>query len=156
MEPVPVISSEEVQVEEFRDIFPFLSSAELSELGAYLKFGEWREGEVVMCCGMPGDFIGFLLTGRLAVKKEAIFPGRFVMLALLERGSLVGELAAVAGRRQATVTAIEDCRMLTLSRSDLALLLNSSPVLGQKVLLRIIHILGHRLDKANERLARLL
>jgi len=156
MGTVAGITAEKYQPEELRDLFPFLSSEDMEELYVYLEVREWQAGEVVLRSGEPGDFLGFLTAGRLAVKKEGIFPGRFVLVAVLERGSLVGEVAATGGQCQATVIVMEDCQFLALSRENLALLLERSPALGRKLLLRIIHILGQRLGKANERLARLL
>jgi CRP-like cAMP-binding protein len=110
-----------------------------------------------MKSGEPGDFLGFLVEGKLAVKMETIFPGKFILVAVLERGSLVGEISAVdGGSRHATVVAAEKSRLLILSCEKMEQMLRQTPALGLKLLRRIIHVLGHRLDKASDRLARLL
>lgn len=143
--------------EELNDIFSFLSAEELGELLAYLEFREWQPAEIVMKSGEPGDFMGFLVEGKLAVKMAAIFPGRFILVAVLERGSMVGEISVVGGeQRHATVVAMEKSRLLILSRENMELMLGQAPVLGQKLFRRIIHVLGHRLSKASDRLSRLL
>ena len=143
--------------EELTDIFPFLSAEEMAELFAYLEFREWHPGEIVMKSGEPGDFMGFLAEGKLAVKMEAIFPGKFILVAVLERGSLVGEISAVGGgHRHATVVATEKSHLLILSREKMEQLLGQAPALGLKLLRRIIYVLGHRLGKASDRLSRLL
>ena len=143
--------------EGLHDIFSFLSAEEMAELFVYLEFREWQSAEMVMKSGDPGDFMGFLVEGKLAVKMDAIFPGKFILVAVLERGSLVGEISAVeGGNRHATVIATEKSRLLILSREKLEQLLAQAPVLGLKLLRRIIHVLGHRLGKASDRLARLL
>jgi len=143
--------------EELRDIFSFLTAEEMGELFTYLAFREWQSAEVVMKSGDPGDFMGFLVEGKLAVKMETIFPGKFILVAVLERGSMVGEISAVeGGQRHATVVATEKSQLLTLSCENLGLMLRQSPALGLKLLRRIIHVLGHRLGKASDRLSKLL
>ncbi len=143
--------------EELHDIFSFLSVAEMGELFAYLEFREWQSAEIVMKSGDPGDFMGFLVEGKLAVKMEGIFPGKFVLVAVFERGSLVGEVSVVeGGHRHATVIATEKSHLLILSRENMELLLQQAPALGLKFFRRIIHVLGHRLGKASDRLSKLL
>lgn len=143
---------------ELNDIFAFLSSEEMGELFAYLEFREWQSAEIVMKSGDPADFMGFLVEGKLAVKMEGIFPGKFVLVALLERGSLVGEISVVEGgaARHATVVAVEKSHLLILSRENMEMLLRQAPALGLKFFRRIIHVLGHRLGKASDRLSQLL
>lgn len=143
--------------EELADIFSFLSAEEMGELFAYLEFREWQPAEIVMKSGDPGDFMGFLLAGKLAVKMEGIFPDKFILVAVLERGSLVGEISVVEGGcRHATVVATEQSQLLILTRENMELMLVRSPALGLKFFRRIIHVLGHRLGKASDRLSRLL
>ena len=143
--------------EELNDIFSFLSAEEMGELRAYLEFREYQPAETVMKSGDPADFMGFLVEGRLAVKMEGIFPGKFILLALLERGSVVGEISVVAGgHHHATVVATEKSHLLILSQENMELLLSQAPALGLKICRRIIHVLGHRLGKASDRLANLL
>ena len=143
--------------EELHDIFSFLSAEEMGVFFAYLELREWQSAEIVMKSGDPGDFMGFLVEGKLAVKMEGIFPDKFILVAVLERGSLVGEISVVEeGYRHATVVATEKSHLLTLTRKNMELMLGHSPALGLKFFRRIIHVLGHRLGKASDRLSRLL
>ena len=126
-------------------------------LFAYLELREWQAGEIVLKKGEPADFMGFLVVGKLAVKMEAIFPGRFILVAVLERGSMLGELSVVeGGGRYATVVATENSHLLIISRKNMELMLGQAPALGLKIFQRIISVLGHRLGEASGRLARLL
>ena len=143
--------------EELNDIFSFLSAEEMGELFVHLELREWQPADVVMKKGDPGDFMGFLVEGKLAVKMEGIFPGKFVLIAVLERGSLVGEISvAEGGPRQATVFATEKSQLLILPREKMELLLKQAPALSLKLFRRVIHVLGHRLGKASGRLSKLL
>ena len=141
----------------FAAMCPFLSPEEAALLRPYLSVREWAAGEVVMRDGEAGDFLGFLAHGRLAVRKETIFPGKHVLVAFLEPGALVGEVAGVTrGPRNTTVAAIEDSRLFVFATNDLDRLLMESPTLGITLLKRIITVLGTRLHCATDRLAKLL
>lgn len=143
--------------EELNDIFSFLSAGEVGELYSFLELREWQSAEVVIQSGDPCDFVGFLVEGKLAVKMEAIFPGKFILVAVLERGSLVGEISVVEGeKRHATVVATEKSCLLVLPQEKMELLLKQAPSLALKLFQRIIHVLGHRLNMASDRLSRLL
>ncbi|MGV1099266.1 cyclic nucleotide-binding domain-containing protein [Thiovibrio sp. JS02] len=142
---------------ELNDIFSFLSPAEIEALAAYLEPRSCRAGEVLMREGDVGDSMGFLVSGKLAVKKETTFPGKFVLMAVLERGSMVGEVSVVeCGRRNATVVATEMSQLLMLSCQGVEKLARENPSLGLALLRRIIHVMGYRLRKASDRLSRLL
>jgi CRP-like cAMP-binding protein len=101
--------------------------------------------------------MGFVLDGKLAVKKETRFPGRFTLIAILDHGAMVGEISAVdRGLRTATVAAMEDSRLLVLSCDNLEKMENENPALAFKILKRIIHVLSLRQRRAYDRLSTLL
>ena len=143
--------------EELQEIFPFLTAEESEQFCLYLEVREWQADGVLMRDGDPGNFMGFLVRGKLAVKKETTFPGKHTLVALLERGSMVGEIAVIEPcPRNATVVAAENSKLLVLTSESLDKLLEENPKLGTKLLKRIIHVLGSRLRKASDRLALLL
>ncbi len=140
-----------------KTVLKFLNEQEVGELCPYLELREWRKDEVLMNDGEQGDFMGFVLEGKLAVKKETRFPGRFTLIAILDRGAMVGEISAVdRGLRTATVAAMEDCRLLVLSCDNLEKMENENPVLAFKVLKRVVHVLSLRQRRAYDRLSALL
>lgn len=143
--------------DELRNIFSFLSETECVDICVYLELKEWAAGAVLMKDGEPGDFMGFLVDGKLAVKKETSFPGKHILVAILEQGSMVGEISAVEPQlRNATVVATEKSRLLVLTHENLNKLLDANHDLGAKLLKRIIHVLSVRLRKASDRLSWLL
>ena len=140
-----------------KTVFKFLTKEELADICPYLEFRSWRKGEVLMNDGEQGDFMGFVLDGKLAVKKETNFPGRFTLIAILDRGAMVGEISAVdRGLRTATVAAMEDSSLLVLSCDELERLIAEKPALSFKLLKRIIHVLSLRQRRAYDRLSALL
>ena len=72
-------------------VLKFLEDEEIDTLCPYLEHMTWQKGETLMNDGEAGDFMGFLLSGKLAVKKETSFPGRFTLVAILDKGAMVGE-----------------------------------------------------------------
>jgi len=138
-------------------VLKFLNKDEIAEICPYLRFREWRKGEILMNDGEQGDFMGFVLDGKLAVKKETNFPGRFTLIAILDRGAMVGEISAVdRGLRTATVSAMEDTRLLILSCDDLEKIVAEKPAIAFKLLKRIIHVLSLRQRRSYDRLCALL
>ena len=143
--------------QELNGIFPFFAQHELETFLPYLTLKEWPAEQVIMRDGDPGDFMGFLLAGKLAVKKETSFPGKYILVAVIEPGSMVGEISVVEkGQRSATVVTMENSRLLVLSFEAMERMLLENNELAVKLLKRIIHVLGYRLRKASERLSWIL
>lgn len=137
--------------------FPYLLPEECKVLCSFLEYKKCTKDEVFIQQGDPGDFMAFLLTGKLAVKKETRFPGKFVLVAILEGGSLVGEVSVVEENpRTATVVAMEESELLILSHERAKKLTAENPQLAIKLLKKIIRVLGARLQSSSTRLAQLL
>ncbi len=137
--------------------FGFLSYEERQQICPYLTYKEYPAKSVIMRENESSDFMGFLARGRLAVKKETGFTGKYIVLAMLEHGTVVGETEIMGhGPRASTVVAVEDSVILAMTESSLDRLFTEQPVLGYKILKRIIYIISLRLRKAGERLSQLL
>ncbi len=137
--------------------FPYLLPEECKILCSFLEYRKCAKDEVFIRQGDPGDFMGFLLTGKLAIKKETPFLGKFVLVAILESGSLVGEISVVESNpRTATVVAMEESEILILHHYKTEKLLEENPLLAIKLLKKIIRVLGTRLQRSSARLAQLL
>ena len=136
---------------------PFLASHERQELCAYLDYAHFASDKVIINHGDPGDFMGFVVSGKLAVKKQTEFPGKFILVALLQAGAMVGEIAVVsASPRTASVVTVEESEMLLLTHDKARQLLAEKPALGVKLLEQIILVVGARLQRSSQRLAQLL
>ena len=123
----------------------------------YLQVKVCPDKAVLMEENEASDYLGFLAEGRLAVKKETDFKGKYIILAILEKGTVVGETEILGhGPRSSTVMAVEESRLLTLTDESFDLLLKEAPPLGIKLLKRIVYIMSLRLRKAGERLSQLL
>ncbi len=107
--------------------FAHLPSPVLEGLGSRLTEERFHSGDTVVFEGDAGDRLYLIVEGRAEASTAG--PSGTVPLATLESGELFGEIALLepAGRRQATVTASEDLRLLSLHAADFQRVLNAHP-----------------------------
>jgi CRP/FNR family transcriptional regulator, cyclic AMP receptor protein len=140
-----------------RSTFSFLAGEEIKTFCDYLNLRVFPADAILMAEGESGDFMGFLVKGRLAVKKETSFAGKYILLAILDPGSMVGEISVMNQcRRTAAVTAMEESQLLILNSQRMNELIEREPRLGIKIMRRIIQVLSLRLQGADDRLVKLL
>lgn len=105
----------------------------------------YRAGEYIMRQGDPGNSAYFIQSGRVLISLTRA-DGSVLQMGYRGPGGLVGEMAIVDdGPRSASVRAIEDCRLLEISKHDFTRALrNSNPIVGlvtRLILLRYRDIL---------------
>jgi CRP-like cAMP-binding protein len=134
-------------------IFNLLTDEELEQIVPFFESANCPAGSVLFQEGDAGDFTGFIFSGKFEVKKQTEFKGRQIVLALLTRGSLLGELSMVdESPRSATVVAQEDSELIILRRNALDSLMQKYPYIGIKILKGLNRVLAIRLRKAVDRL----
>ncbi|MCK9293698.1 MAG: cyclic nucleotide-binding domain-containing protein [Desulfobulbaceae bacterium] len=129
----------------------------MEQLITYLEPRHFARGEIVWQQGDPMDYMGFLVDGGLVVKREGRFPGKNIILAILEKGSLFGEMAVAASHQHSvTISAVEETLAYVLSFANAQRLFQKEPVLSIKLLKKIVVVCGLRLQYTGSRLAELL
>ena len=147
----------DARAEDIRQAFNFLSKKEIEELCNYLELREWQADAVVMKEKAIEDYVGFLIEGKLAVKKKKGDWGKHIIIAILEKGAMVGEGAFIeSGPRSNDVIAIESSRLLTLSAPKMDELVLNNPLLAVKLMKRMLFIMSIRLRNASDRISELL
>lgn len=147
----------DAQTEDIRKAFNFLSIEEIEELCTYLELREWQADAVVMKEGAAEDYMGFLIEGKLVVKNKTDYWGKNIIIAILEKGAVVGEGAFLdTGPRSNDIIAAEPSRLLTLSAPKMEELIVKNPALAIKIMKRILYIMSKRLRKAGDRISELL
>ena len=112
-------------------VFAALDGTELAEMAGLLQAEHYAAGQVVFAEGDPGDRL-LIVAGGTAELCAAGSVGT-VPLATLERGDLIGEQALLAqgtGRRNASLTAAGELRLLAMSEAALDALLARHPSLA--------------------------
>ena len=111
-------------------VFARLPPARIDELLARFERIDARRGEVLIREGEEGDFYYVIESGRCQVERKV--GGVRVALAELKSGDAFGEEALASdARRNATVTAATDCRLLRLGKKDF------KELLGEPLLQRV-------------------
>jgi CRP-like cAMP-binding protein len=127
--------------EEVRKISDFFQCRSVSS-GSIL----WREGD---SC----DYVAFIGSGRVKVKKETELKGNQVVLGIYGKGSFVGALCILDGSPRAiTAEALEDVSLAVITRESFDELMDQYPELGAKILKGMLLSVSKRLKNSFDRL----
>jgi CRP-like cAMP-binding protein len=134
-------------------IFYLFDDEDIDKIAPFFELRDHPAGSIIFKEGDPGDFIGFVISGKLEVKKQTEFKGNQLIIALLTKGAMVGELSMFDKRqRSATVEAVEDTSLIIFRSESMESLMQQHPYTGIKILKGLIKVLSLRLRKATERL----
>lgn len=129
-------------------IFADLSSETLSEITRTLRLTTLPANSNLIMVEQPGDRVYIILTGTVKVFVEHA-DGSEVILALLGRGEIVGEMSLVDNlTRSASVSTLEECTLAWLDRASFWRQMSSNQQLTQNM----VTLLSRRLRLANTRI----
>jgi len=134
----------------------FFNDPQLRQICHLFKVKTLSKGQVLFKEGEPGQFIAFVISGKLEIKKQTEFPDKHFVLAMLGPGAFVGEMAIADKEdniRSATATALEDTTIAFLERKDFEQLLIKYPESSVRLLRAMLRIVCQRLDGVNQRMA---
>jgi len=134
--------------------FSFLSDDDVRQLSPYFDCRQAASGETLWKEGEEEDYVVFIVSGRIEVRKSTEFRGKQVVVGLYGKGSLVGELCILNNiKRAVTAVVTEDADLLILSHEDLEAIIRENPALGAKLLKGMLYAVSLRLRKSFDRLA---
>tara|TARA_B100002051_G_scaffold929_1_gene833 strand:+ start:633 stop:1115 length:483 start_codon:yes stop_codon:yes gene_type:complete len=132
-------------------IFDGLSHKELSEVARLTHERAYKKDEHIFKQHAPAEGMYVILDGAVEIKD----PESGTIFASLETGDFFGELALLDEEpRSASAHAIQPSRLIGFFRTDLLTLMKIYPELGNKIMLNLARVLGERLRKTNEELAK--
>lgn len=138
----------------FRD---FSSDEDVNRLLEVMDPVELKAGGVLFSQDHEADGIYFIVSGKLAVQKETGFAARQQVVALLEKGSPVGEGGMLDGVLHSTmVVAVTDSTLLYLTRSSFDQLCGERPEFGLMFFRWLLGRVALRLQANTKRLAHVL
>lgn len=150
-------SESPASLRQFQEVFPDYTTNEIDKLFCYLELRRYSVGETVWKQADPMEYMGFLVAGRLVVKRQGRFPGKNIILAILEKASMFGEMSVAASHQHSvTISALEETQAYVLSFDNAQKLFQKEPALAIKLLKKIVVICGLRLQHSGSRLAELL
>jgi CRP-like cAMP-binding protein len=115
-------------------IFENLQGDELEHLSTLLRSRRYAKGEVIFHQGDIGTALYILRKGQVAIRLSSE-DGKEVILALLDRGDVFGELALLDDEPRSTdAVAREEVDLLSLQREDFRKFLEERPQVAMRLL----------------------
>ena len=137
--------------------FGLLDEKASSELASLFTEMELVAGGILFDYADSAEQCYLLIDGHLAVHKKTGFLDKMQVVALLDSGAIVGEGAFLhQHQRNTRVSAIEDSKLLSLSKTDFKQFKEKFPKSANQILEYIFSIVSLRLEKTTERLAHIL
>jgi CRP/FNR family transcriptional regulator len=132
-------------------IFETLSEAEFKTLEHVFVVRTYKRNQVILLEEETGKFMYIVLAGKIKVTKSTE-GGKENLLAIHQVGDFFGEMALLDGRTSpATVSAMEDCRIILIAAADFY----NHLMRNEKVVQQIIQVLCARLRHSWGQLQRL-
>lgn len=133
-------------------IFSRLTQNELSTLVNHMGFQNVKKDKVLFDEGDEGDYICFVVDGRLDVIKKT-FDNEEIIINSLSKGQSFGEMSIIeSSPRSATVKATTKTEMVCLNKKDFDSIHTNHPDIGMKILKGISLLLSRKLRQTSSRL----
>ena len=134
-------------------LFESLSVKELKLVERLVHHRTYFSGEEIL---KPGSSMGLymIVKGKVNIFYDSPNEEKSSILSRLSEGDFFGELSLVRekGYHKTTAKAMEPAELLGFFRPELLSLIEKSPKIGSKILMKLAEILGLRLKKAGEQL----
>jgi len=138
------------------EIFGDLDDDEMEGLAEICDVLEMRVGEYVFHEGDEGDRLYIIESGEVRISRVVPGTGEEA-LTILKRGAVFGEMAILDQSERSTDAIINKrCKLLSISRANFEMMLNSDPTLANKILRSVVRMLCARLRMTNETLRSLM
>ena len=109
----------------------------------------WHEGD-------NDNKVGFILSGKIGIKKMTSFTDKHVIVGTYGPGSVFGELCLLTNEpRTVGAEVLEDVDLLFLTNDEFENLIVSHPYLGLKLLRSLFRMTSTRLSSSYSRIASL-
>jgi CRP/FNR family transcriptional regulator, cyclic AMP receptor protein len=120
-----------------------------SDLTAFFEIKNVPTGEPLWKKEDPFDYIAFIVSGKVEIKKEAEFGGMNVIIGIYSKGALC---ILDESLKKVTAVALEDVSLAIITQENLDKLIDINPVLGAKLLKGMLLTVSDRLRKSFDRI----
>jgi CRP/FNR family cyclic AMP-dependent transcriptional regulator len=122
-------------------LFATLTDTEFESLEHIFVLRAYRKNQIIFLEEDTGNYMYIVIAGKVKITKSSP-GGKETLLAIHRPGDFFGEMALLDGKTSpATVSAIEDCKIVSVSKADFNHLL----MRNEKVVYQIIQVLCGRL-----------
>ena len=132
-----------------KSVFNYLSDEDLKNLSAFFESKNIPAGETLWKEEDPFDYIAFIVSGRVEIKKETEYRGKNMILGIYSMGALC---ILDDSLRKVTAVALEDVSLAIITQKNLDKLIATNPELGAKLLKGMLLTVSDRLRKSFDRL----
>jgi len=132
-----------------KSVFNFLSDEDLRNLSAFFESKNIPAGETLWKEEDPFDYIAFIVSGKVEIKKETEFGDMNVIMGIYSKGALC---ILDDSLRKVTAVALEDVSLAIITQEKLDKLIDTNPGLGAKLLKGMLLTVSARLRKSFDRL----
>ncbi len=132
-----------------KSVFKFLSDEDLKNLSVYFESKYVPAGEPLWKEEDPFNYIAFIVSGRVEIKKETEYKGKNVIIGIYSKGALC---ILDDSFRKVTAVALEDVSLAIITQENLDKLIDTNPGLGAKLLKAMLFTVSDRLRKSFDRL----
>jgi len=130
-------------------VFDFLSHDDFKSISPFLEAKHIPAGETLWQEEDPFDYIAFIVSGKVEIRKEAEFGDMVVVMGVYGKGALC---ILDDSLRKVTAIAREDVSLAVITRANLDKLIAANPGLGAKLLKEMLLTVSDRLRKSFDRL----
>lgn len=136
-------------------LFANLNKREIKKVAQIVHERQYHPGEYMFQKDHPGAAMFIIQSGEIKIVLPGSSPNKQVVLATLEHGSFLGELALLDDSpRSASAYVVETTKAYAFFRTDLNKLIESDPTIGSKILKELALIIGKRLKATNEQISK--
>jgi CRP-like cAMP-binding protein len=136
----------------FSPLFENFNQTEIRVLSQFMQAYRTEPGVEIIREGDAGDFMVFLIEGRIEVFKQDRWNAPR-LIAVIAPGQSFGEMSMIDGEpRFASCIAAEPCMIAVLSRDSLARIILEHTTLGAKILMELVLMLSQRLRQTSSKL----
>lgn len=132
--------------------FDALSEKELNILMIYMSLYELKSGEFLFKEGEIGQYVSFVVEGKLDVIKKSI-TGSDITITTVTKGYSIGDMSLIDKTpRSASIRAHSKSTLAILPRSAFKVILNKHPTIGIKILIGFARFQTENLRKTSNQL----
>lgn len=132
--------------------FDDLSEKELNALMAFMSLYELKSGEYLFKEGEMGQYVAFVVDGRLEVLRKSI-TGAEIAITTITKGYSIGDMSLIdKAPRSATIRARNKSTLAILPQSAFKIILKKHPAIAIKILIGFARFQTENLRKTSNQL----
>jgi CRP/FNR family cyclic AMP-dependent transcriptional regulator len=131
------------------NVFNFLTDEDLKNLSTFFAPKIIPAGKYLWDEEILSDYIAFIISGKVELKKETEFKNKNVLLGVYQKGAV---LMLDLSLKKVTAEAHDDVMLVIITQENLDRLIETNPVLGAKLLKGLLLKISNRLKRCYDRI----